>query len=153
MGKRAPPFSWQDFAKVLQTLFTTYYHFPKLNLQLVVEAQGVIVRITARQGATKLFQTLKQMSSNNITAIMARLNKINANIANLKGQTRKKMNLKQITSIFIPLLYKIQQNIIRKTTLLLLLQWQGQKPLVYLKNGEPKAPKTLSFQCKAKSIL
>jgi len=34
------------------------------------------------------------MSSNNITAIMARLNKINANIANLKGQTRKKMNLK-----------------------------------------------------------
>jgi hypothetical protein len=34
------------------------------------------------------------MSSNNITAIMARLNKINANIANLKGETRKKMNLK-----------------------------------------------------------
>jgi hypothetical protein len=34
------------------------------------------------------------MSSNNITAIMARLNKINANISNLKGETRKKMNLK-----------------------------------------------------------
>jgi len=36
------------------------------------------------------------MSSNNITAIaaiMARLNKINANIANLKGQTRKNMEI------------------------------------------------------------
>jgi len=36
------------------------------------------------------------MSSNNITAIaaiMARLNKINANIANLKGKTRKNMGI------------------------------------------------------------
>ena len=38
------------------------------------------------------------MSSNNIRLITARLNKINANIANLKGQTRKNMgsNLKSI---------------------------------------------------------
>ena len=33
------------------------------------------------------------MSSNNIRLITARLNKINANIANLKGQTRKNMGI------------------------------------------------------------
>jgi len=33
------------------------------------------------------------MSSTNLPAIMARLNKININIANLKGQTRKNMGI------------------------------------------------------------